>query len=715
MFAQALLLAALAASQPAARPVLTVLYFDNHTGPEYQTLRKGLADMIIADLVAWDGVTVVEREKLESVMEELRLQSSRSFDPVTAAKIGKLVGAQFLLTGSVAISEGEMRLDARLIKVESGVAVASATARGPKDKVFDLEQELVEKITAGIDLKVKNLAARRRVKVPSLEALLDYSKAIELSDQGKEEEARAALQQVVSKSPTFLLARERKDQILKALEESRKRRSEMVTEAVTELGRRAEAVLAVPMPPFEERDEDSMGQVLRMRLVRAGYLARVMRSHLSRHDDRLKVPLKGEEKAVGALVEAYAQNLQSLSEETELFARRFPGRSPKGDPQLDELARSASFGDLHGLGSPVFAIETWVRFAMLGTVKDGDSTYAVAPAPVEQDSVLGESAMADLDRLADAAEKKAKAADGPARTLAEQEAIGLLDAKADVLEQLRQDDEAAAALQRILDLFPNSARAAAIERRIRRIAGAEHDHQRSLRESWAKALAEGCKDDMDIRKGLSAALDFRLGREGLAGLSALAAELEKACQITPRNRSAFAGVYRDLAMAAAKLDDCESSQRWWARYLAAGGSVGDLRGYHKNYAPWCSLGDVEKTAVWMYSKLDRDWSLELSSDLGSSLSDGGEALTVSGRKSGQDESLSLAFKRSGAGSFMCKRATWRRYDGSTLEGDCFGSLSADSGRDGFDQGNYRATFKREGEPLRRQLELSEGTFRVPRR
>ena len=46
------------------KPVLMVIYFDNLTGkPEQDVLKKGLADMIITDLVAYDGVTVVERDK----------------------------------------------------------------------------------------------------------------------------------------------------------------------------------------------------------------------------------------------------------------------------------------------------------------------------------------------------------------------------------------------------------------------------------------------------------------------------------------------------------------------------------------------------------------------------------------------------------------------------------------------------------------------------
>src|SRR5882724_7355772 len=97
------LLCLLAAADP-ARPVISVLYFDNKsTNADLDVMRKGLADMIVTDLVAWDGVTVVERDRLEAVLAELKLQSSKKLDAATAVKVGKLIGAQYYLTGAMAL------------------------------------------------------------------------------------------------------------------------------------------------------------------------------------------------------------------------------------------------------------------------------------------------------------------------------------------------------------------------------------------------------------------------------------------------------------------------------------------------------------------------------------------------------------------------------------------------------------------------------------
>ena len=91
-----------ATGRPAAAPAsVMVLYFDNDTGhAEYDSLAKGLADMMITDLSSVPSLRVVEREKLEALLAELKLQRKKYFDPKTAQHIGRGTGASYAITGS---------------------------------------------------------------------------------------------------------------------------------------------------------------------------------------------------------------------------------------------------------------------------------------------------------------------------------------------------------------------------------------------------------------------------------------------------------------------------------------------------------------------------------------------------------------------------------------------------------------------------------------
>ena len=141
-------LAAAPVTAPAKRPVVTVLYFDNLTGlPGYDVLQKGLADMMVTDLVASEAVDVVERERFQAVVAELKLQRSRYFDPATAQQLGKAVGASHAVTGTIMAVEPAVRLSVRVwlvVRVQLIVRKVADRAAGQVEvvkAVADLVQQ----------------------------------------------------------------------------------------------------------------------------------------------------------------------------------------------------------------------------------------------------------------------------------------------------------------------------------------------------------------------------------------------------------------------------------------------------------------------------------------------------------------------------------------------------------------------------------------------
>jgi TolB-like protein len=64
--------------------------------------------------------TVVERERLALALQELKLGSSVLVDEATRLRIGKIVGAKYLVFGAVIVFDGTMRLDLRLVETETG-------------------------------------------------------------------------------------------------------------------------------------------------------------------------------------------------------------------------------------------------------------------------------------------------------------------------------------------------------------------------------------------------------------------------------------------------------------------------------------------------------------------------------------------------------------------------------------------------------------------
>ena len=132
-----------------AGTTIGVLYFD-YAGKnaELAPLSKGLAQMLISDLAAVDTVRVVERERLQAVLDEQKLgeswKKSGKIDSRTAARIGKLLGARYLVLGTYFDAMGAFRADARLVDVETGQIVKSIGANGKAEDFIALEQLLAD-------------------------------------------------------------------------------------------------------------------------------------------------------------------------------------------------------------------------------------------------------------------------------------------------------------------------------------------------------------------------------------------------------------------------------------------------------------------------------------------------------------------------------------------------------------------------------------------
>jgi curli biogenesis system outer membrane secretion channel CsgG len=111
LFLASLLLASTAAM--ADRPVLGVAEFTNEaTGARWWRSGIGweLSGMLANELAAIDAFTVVERSNLEAVLREQNLAASGRVRPDTAAQMGQLTGAEYIVLGTVTdYSEGASR------------------------------------------------------------------------------------------------------------------------------------------------------------------------------------------------------------------------------------------------------------------------------------------------------------------------------------------------------------------------------------------------------------------------------------------------------------------------------------------------------------------------------------------------------------------------------------------------------------------------------
>lgn len=212
---------------------VAISYFDNSTGDaKYNALSKGISDMLITDLSKVKGVTIVEREKLEKLLQEIKLGQSKYFDQSTAMKLGKGLGAQNILTGSFYILDNVIRLDARLIDVQTGGVVFAEQVSGNKNNFFALHQQLANLLAKSINVPYSpDLSGLYKpTEQVSITEVVNYSNALEMQDVGMDNDAKLLLEQTLKSNPKFQFAKNKLDGIKDLIKKIAEEREKLIME-----------------------------------------------------------------------------------------------------------------------------------------------------------------------------------------------------------------------------------------------------------------------------------------------------------------------------------------------------------------------------------------------------------------------------------------------------------------------------------------------------
>lgn len=207
VFVALLVLAATAHAHGESR--IAVMEFSNASpNHDMDALGKGLQAMITTDLAEVQTLRLIERERLNDIQSELKLQRSSLVDRATAVKIGKLAGATHLCVGTFTIIGAKMRIDARVLSVQTGEIFLAEKIEGDKEAFFDLEKSLVKKmITAtGVKLAPKERIAVERIHTTDFLAFQKYSEGMQAFDDKRYDDALSAMRQATRLDSDFTLA-----------------------------------------------------------------------------------------------------------------------------------------------------------------------------------------------------------------------------------------------------------------------------------------------------------------------------------------------------------------------------------------------------------------------------------------------------------------------------------------------------------------------------
>ena len=136
------------------RMSVAVLPFDSKGTSK--NLGDVVIDKMITALVNKDRFKVIERAQLEKILKEQELGQSGIIDASTAAQIGKGIGVDGIVIGSVSRSRnGSISIDARMIDTESAAIIEAHDAYSGSDDIQSVKntvENLANKIAEGLPL-----------------------------------------------------------------------------------------------------------------------------------------------------------------------------------------------------------------------------------------------------------------------------------------------------------------------------------------------------------------------------------------------------------------------------------------------------------------------------------------------------------------------------------------------------------------------------------
>ncbi|MBU4263389.1 MAG: hypothetical protein KKC76_16145 [Proteobacteria bacterium] len=189
---------------------LAVLYYRNLTGrSELDPWQKGLTVMLITDLAQIKELQVLERVRLQALVEEIGFGASGLVDKSSAPRIGRFVRAQHLVGGEFG-QDASQSLDVAsdLLDVPRESVMDRFGSKGMVEELFRIEKELLFGITdaLGITLSPEKKAALQKPLSTDYRALMFFFQAIDFSDRGEYDKAEEYYQKALERDPGLIQA-----------------------------------------------------------------------------------------------------------------------------------------------------------------------------------------------------------------------------------------------------------------------------------------------------------------------------------------------------------------------------------------------------------------------------------------------------------------------------------------------------------------------------
>ena len=195
------------ASQPGDPRTVAVLPLRfSGSDTSLRVLERGFADLLTTDLARSSQLTLVERSRMQALLDEMKLQQSGATDAATNVRAGKLVRAGRVVQGAILqVDSTNLRVDEAVVDVPTSQVQGAAQAADQLEQVFNIEKKVALDLFTqlGVTLTVAERNQIEQRPTRSMQAFLAYSRGLTAEDEGHYDDASRFFNQAVRIDPGF--------------------------------------------------------------------------------------------------------------------------------------------------------------------------------------------------------------------------------------------------------------------------------------------------------------------------------------------------------------------------------------------------------------------------------------------------------------------------------------------------------------------------------
>lgn len=203
--------ARLSSEAPAPNTVAVLPFSFSGADSSLRPLERGFAELVATDLSRSSKLTVVERARLQALLDEMALQRNAGIDSTTGVRAGRILRASKMVGGSLTQAGDQLRASAIVTDVSTTRVEQPATDAESMDELFALEKNVVLELFNSLHVTLttaeRNAIEQRPTR--SLAAFLAYSRGLEANDVGQYDDARRYFDDAARIDPSFLPARDK--------------------------------------------------------------------------------------------------------------------------------------------------------------------------------------------------------------------------------------------------------------------------------------------------------------------------------------------------------------------------------------------------------------------------------------------------------------------------------------------------------------------------